>query len=237
MLQTVEGIITRTVKYGESSLILDLLCPDGGIKSFIVGGVRKKGKNNKSALVRPVNIVKVEAYTRDDDRLSRIKEISYSYIYKNIPFDVVKSSIALFLVEICRKAVKASDDAHGIYHYIVKGLIHLDNSQEGLAHFHITFLIGLAKYLGFEMTPPRASELPFFDLREGTFVKERNDHRLVLHADVSKAMKVYLTKDDLSLLSRNDRSLVIQGLVDYFTFHIEDFGDLNSLDVLMSLYR
>jgi len=164
MLETVEGVITRIVKYGESSLILDLLCPDDGIRSYIVGGIRKKGKRDKSALVRPVNLVKAEVYSKDGGKLSRVKEISYNYIYKDIPFDVAKSTIALFLVEVCRKAVKASDDAKGIYNYIVKGLIHLDNLRKG-------------------------------------------------------------------------RKRVIQSLVDYYSYHIDGFGELKSLDVLMSLYR
>ena len=237
MLETVEGVITRIVKYGESSLILDLLCPDDGIRSYIVGGIRKKGKRDKSALVRPINLVKAEVYSKDGGKLSRVKEISYNYIYKDIPFDVAKSTIALFLVEVCRKAVKASDDAKGVYNYIVKGLIHLDNVSTGLVHFHITFLIGLAKHLGFEMQPRFSIELPYFDLRIGSFVSERTDHRLVLDDELSDHIHVYLSGSEQPMVSRDGRKRVIQSLVDYFSYHIDGFGELKSLEVLMSMYK
>jgi len=237
MLETVEGVITRIVKYGESSLILDLLCPDDGIRSYIVGGIRKKGKRDKSALVRPVNLVKAEVYSKDGGKLSRVKEISYNYIYKDIPFDVAKSTIALFLVEVCRKAVKASDDAKGIYNYIVKGLIHLDNLTVGLVHFHITFLIGLAKHLGFEMQSRSSSEAPYFDLRVGSFVEERTDHRLVCDEELSDHLHLYLSGGEQPAVDRKGRKRVIQSLVDYYSYHIDGFGELKSLDVLMSLYR
>jgi len=237
MLQTVEGVITRIVKYGESSLILDLLCPDDGIRSYIVGGIRKKGKRDKSALVRPVNLVKAEVYAKDGDKLSRVKEISYNHIYRDIPFDVAKSSIAMFLVEICRKAVKASDDARGVYHYIVKGLIHLDNTTTGLAHFHITFLIGLAKHLGFEMQARSSKDRPYFDLRIGSFVPDRSDHRMVLDQDVSDYFHQYISELETIEVNREGRKQVIKRLVDYYRYHIEGFGELKSLEVLMTLYN
>ena len=237
MLQTIEGVITRTIKYGESSVILDILSPSHGIKSYIVGGVRKKGKQNKSAIVSVLNLVKVEAYVKDSDKLSRIKEISYSHIYRSIPFDVVKSSLATLLVEICRKAAKQSDDSEGIYNYIVKGLIHLDNTSVGLAHFHIKFLIGLAKHLGFEINDNYDAEGPcYFDLRDGAFKTARIEHRLSLDEQNSQYLHKYLSEDEQLDIPKQARKTILLCLIDYYQYHIEGFGVLNSLDIILSLY-
>ncbi len=237
MLQTIEGVITRTIKYGESSVILDLLSPSHGIKSYIVGGVRKKGKKNKSAIVSVLNLVKVEAYVKDNDKLSRIKEISYSHIYRSIPFDVVKSSVATLLVEICRKAAKQSDDSEGIYHYIVKALIHLDNTNSGLAHFHIKFLIGLAKHLGFEINNNyTVAGLCYFDLRDGSFKTARIEHRLSLDEQNSLHLHKYLSEDEKLDVPKQSRKAILLCLVDYYRYHVEGFGELNSLDIILSLY-
>ena len=238
MLQTIEGVITRTLKYGESSVILDILTPSHGIKSYIIGGVRKKGKQNRSAIVSVLNLVKVEAYVKDNDKLSRIKEISYSHIYRSIPFDVVKSSLATLLVEVCRKAAKQSDDAEGIYNYIVKGLIHLDNTNAGLAHFHIQFLIGLAKHLGFEINNNYvAEEQCFFDLRYGSFKTARIEHRVSLDEQNSKHLHSYLSDDDQLDIPKQSRKAILLCLIDYYQYHIEGFGVLNSLDIILSLYE
>lgn len=237
MLRTIEGIITKTVKYGESSIILDILTPENGIKSFIISGVRSKGKKNKASLVSVLNIVKVEAYVKDNDTLSRIKEINYSYIYRSIPFNIVKSSIATLLIEVCRKASKASDDSHGIYNYIVKGLIHLDNTEGSVAHFHIIFLIGLAKYLGFEITDNYNSVDQYFDLRFGSFKNTREDHRLSLDEENSRCLHAYLSKEKYLDVPRKSRLSILLSLADYYRYHIEDFGELKSLDILMDLYQ
>lgn len=236
MLQSVEGIVTRTVKYGESSLIFDLLTSDEGIKSFIVGGVRRKGKQNRAALIRVLNIVSLQAYSKDPDKLSRVKEISYSYIYESLPFDVVKASIATFIIEICRKAAKVSDDYPRLYHFIVKGLIHLDKTTEGLPHFHVLFLLNLSRLLGFEITNNYREEQPFFDLREGSFTHKRSDHRHYLDAGTSQALHQYLAGENYTAISRQFRLSVLLGIVDFYTYHIEEFGTLKSLDVLRALY-
>ncbi len=236
MLKTVEGIITRTVKYGESSMILDILSGEDGIKSYIVGGIRSKGKKNRSALVSVLNLVKIEAYVKSDDKLSRIKEISFSHVYRSIPFDVVKSSIAMLLVEICRKAAKRSDDSRNVYNYIVKGLIHLDNTDEGLAHFHIKFLIGLAKHLGFEMTNNYSEQHHLFDLKEGSFSTTKGEHRLSLDAEHSRYIHQYLSMGSLDGITRSGRKVILTTLIDYYRYHIDEFGELKSLDVILSLY-
>lgn len=237
MLKTVEGIITRTVKYGESSLILDLLTSENGLQSFIISGVRSKGKKNKSGLVRVLNLVKVEAYFKNNDKLSRIKEISYSHIYRSIPFDVVKASIATFLIEVCRKSLKASDDSRSVYNFIVKGLIHLDNLESSVAHFHIIFLIGLAKYLGFEISNNYDQDNIYFDLKYGSFKATREDHRLSLDVAPSRCLNAYLLQVNFESTPRLMRQELLINIVDYYRYHIEDFGELKSLDILMSLYE
>lgn len=237
MLKTVEGIITRTVKYGESSVILDLLTLEDGVQSFIISGVRSKGKKNKASLVRVLNLVKVEAYFKNNDKLSRIKEISYSYIYKSIPFDVVKASIATFLIEVCRKSLKASDDSRSVYNYIMKGLIHLDNLENDIAHFHLIFLIGLAKFLGFEISDNYDQRHIYFDLKYGSFKPERIDHRFSLDIESSKFLHAYLKQENYETTPRQIRQELLINLVDFYKFHIEDFGELKSLEILMTLYE
>ncbi len=237
MLKSEEGIITRTVKYGESSVILDILTSTQGIKSYIISGVRGKGSKNKSSMIRVLNLVKFEAYSRDDDKLSRIKEISYSYVYTSIPFDVIKASIATFLIEICRKAVGTGDDYEKVYNFIIKGLIHLDKTNEAIAHFHILFLINLAKHLGFEITDNYQIETPYFHLKEGSFQIDRIEHRLTLDEELSKYLHYYLSQSGYREIPRAARQAILLRVVDYYRYHIEDFGELKSLEVLMTLYE
>lgn len=236
MLKSVEGIVTRTIKYGETSVILDLLTPHDGLRSYIISGVRKKAGKRKNLLIQVLNLVKAEVYIKEHDKLSRIKELSYNYVYKSLPFDVVKISIATFLIEVCRKSVKASDDYPAIYNYVVKGLVHLDNQNVGLAHFHITFLIELARMLGFEITNNYDAHSKFFNLKEGCFSDVVVDHRSSLDHDISLQLSEYLVSPNYQGANKTERKGLLIGLVDYYKYHIEGFGNLKSLDVLMTIF-
>lgn len=237
MLKTSEGIIVRTLKYGESSMILDIFSSELGLKSYIIGGVRGTRGKSKAAMIRVLNLVNIVAYEKEGDKLNRIKEIEYNYIYKSIPFDVVKGSIATFLIEICRKAIRASDDYEDIYHYIVKGLIHLDNIEAGLAHFHIQFLIGLAQKLGFQLNNNFDQQHPYFDLSEGNFRSDIFDHRYTLDAEMSEFLFAYIKNGDPPEGAKSTRVALLQHLVTYYKYHISDFGELKSLPIILSLYE
>jgi DNA repair protein RecO len=235
-LLKIEGIITRTVKYGESSMILDLLTASGGIQSFIVGGVRTKGKKNRSAIVRVLNIVNVEAYVSNPDKISRIKEISYAHIYQSIPFDVAKGSIATFLIEVCRKVIPLSDDSNGVYHYIVKGLIYLDQVDVSMVHFHINFLIKLTQFIGIGIQANYSSQQAYFDIREGSFKSELIDHRYSLDQYDSSILYRYLSEENPEGTVRADRMMLLSRLIDYYKYHVESFGELKSYSILQQLY-
>ncbi len=236
MLKSTEGIIVRTVKYGESSIILDLLTPEEGIRSFIMSGVGKSKNQNLASKIRVLNLVTVQAYIKNNDRLSRIKEVSYSYIYKSIPFHVAKSSIAMFLIEVCRKAVKISSDSQALYQYVVKGLIHLDNLASGIAHFHIGFLVGLGRHLGFEINNNYDESRQYFNLEEGSFTSKRGSHPLSLDSESSFHLSQYLSNQQYTNSSRLQRKDLILSLIEFYKYHLDGFGELRSLDVLMAIY-
>ena len=236
MLKSTEGIVTRITKYGESSLILDLLTPDDGLRSFIISGVRSKSGRKKSSIVQILNLVKIEAYIRGGDHLSRIKEISYAHIYKSIPFNIIKSSLATFLIEVCRNSVKASDNYAEVYHYIVKAMIHLDNVESNLQHFHIGFLIGLTKYLGIEFENNYSESRPYFNLKEGKFESQLSEHRFSLDQNASLHLSNYTKEINYNQAGRKERQVLLNGIIDFYRYHIDGFGQIKSLDVLLTLF-
>lgn len=237
MLKKAEGIIVRILKYGESSMILDIFSPEQGIRSYIIGGVRGPKSKSRAAMIRVLNLVRIQAYDKGGDKLNRIKEIEYNYIYKSIPFDVVKGLLASFLIEISRKSIRASDAYEDIYHYIVKGLIHLDNMQSGLAHFHIHFLIGLTEKLGFQMNNNYDAQHPYFHLAEGAFVSWHQDHRYALDAQTSQHLSIYLSQNTPLKISKRSRLDLVQAIVSYYRYHISEFGELKTLPIIISLYE
>ena len=101
-----EGIIFRVLKYSETSIICDIFTREKGLRSYIVSGVRTTKAGHKAAIYRPLNIVNLVSYDMEHDKLARITEISLSVHYQNINIDVIISSIAIFMLEVCRNAIK-----------------------------------------------------------------------------------------------------------------------------------
>ena len=54
------GIVLHTLKYGDSSLVAYLLTDVGGRRSYMVQGVRSRGRGSKLALFQPMFPVEFE---------------------------------------------------------------------------------------------------------------------------------------------------------------------------------
>ena len=55
-----------------------------------------------------MSLVNLVVYHRDDRDLTRIKEVKASHVYQNLPFDVRKSAVGQFMIEIARKTIRES---------------------------------------------------------------------------------------------------------------------------------
>ncbi len=237
MLVQRQGIICRSVKYGESSLILDIFSGDVGMRSYIIGGVRTKKASSKQSTLQVMNLIEIVAYDKglNKEGLLRIKEVRYNKIYKSIPFNIVKSSIGIFLIELSRNSIRASDDYKSLYDYMYDQLVSLDNMDEGLPHFHIRYLISFASLLGFGMNNNHSQTNRYFHLVEGEFVGALSDHRYCMDEEQSSYFNQYLNYEQVDV-PREFRKSILSRLIDFYRYHIDQFGELKSLEVLNSLY-
>src|SRR5215475_14857843 len=108
MVHKTKGIVLRTVKYGETSLIATLYTELFGIQSYMVSGVRTSAKKGpgKANLFQPAAILDLVVYHNELKQLNRIKEFKWFYLYKNIFSDVPKNAVSLFMVELLTKCLK-----------------------------------------------------------------------------------------------------------------------------------
>jgi DNA repair protein RecO (recombination protein O) len=107
-LHHTKGIVLRTVKYGETSVIVTIFTELFGIQSYLVNGVRtasKKG-SGKANLFQPTSILDMVVYHNELKQLQRIKEFRWSFLYQHILSDVRKNAVALFTVELLTKCLK-----------------------------------------------------------------------------------------------------------------------------------
>jgi DNA repair protein RecO (recombination protein O) len=224
-----EGILIKSTNYSESSLILKIFSEKEGIQSFIYRGAKKKNKHN---ILQPLSIVNI-TYADSKSELKNVKEISLAMVYQTIPFDVLKSSVLMFLNEFLYKRLLTSNhEDKELYHYLKRQLILLDNTSKSVANFHLYFLSHLTKLVG--ITPGGNPEGRYFQLVEG----EISNHPIApyLDSETTQALKQMLLCNDENFAETNIlkhiRMRLLNGLLDYFSIHLENKTEIKSLKVL-----
>ena len=240
MIVKSKGIVLRTVKYSETSLILDILTRELGLKTYIISGVRKKNAKVTLGMLQPMNILDLVIYNKDNAKINRIKEVQMNYVFKSLPFDIHKSSIALFIIEIINKSIREKESNVEFYDFCENSLIFLDQTNKNISNFHLIFLVKMSGFLGFNPTSNYSSSNVYFDLREGKFtnsipyhidyLNERNSKNLLELLDID------LERPEDIAFSRVDKQNLLESLILYYKIHLVDFGKIKTLEVFKKVF-
>lgn len=233
------GIVFRTVKYSETSLILDVFTREKGMRSFIVSGVRSSKSKNKASLYQHLNILDLVAYDKDN-KLARIKECNIEHFYQRLSYDVIRSSIGLFLLEVCKNSIKEKEENIELFDFIFGRLKLLDSdTPQNFGLFPIKFLLELSQFIGFMPFNNFDDKRPYFDLYNGRFIPETTE-KYVSSLEVSQCIATIdnTNMEQLTTLSirKELRNQVIDDLIIYYRLHIEQFKELKTIEVLRSIF-
>ncbi|MES1222563.1 MAG: DNA repair protein RecO [Bacteroidota bacterium] len=243
MLHHTKGIVLRTVKYGETSVIVAVYTEQFGMQSYLVNAVRtstKKG-SGKANLLQPGAFLDLVVYHNELKQLQRIKEFKWSFIYQNIFSDIKKNSVALFMIELLQKVMKQPEHNEELFHFIEDAFIHLDKSNEKVAaNFALYFALHLATLLGIKLNDNYSEERNVLDLQEGNFEKENSAHPYYINQPysfyISQFLKVMQPGElEQIQLNREIRRTLMHAIEIFFSLHISDFGKMKSLPVLQEL--
>ena len=123
MLIKTKGIIFRSIKYSETSIITDVFTEKKGLRTYIISGVRKKNARVSASLLQVMSLVDLVVYHRDDKDMTRIKEIKAAHVYQSLPFEIAKSSVGQFMLELTRKAVREPEENLPMFKFVYENLI------------------------------------------------------------------------------------------------------------------
>ncbi|HUB60950.1 MAG TPA: DNA repair protein RecO, partial [Puia sp.] len=187
-LHKTRGIVLRTVKYGETSLVATLYTELFGIQSYILNGVRTSSKRGpgKAVYFQPAAILDLLVYHNDLKNLQRIREFSWATLYSTIFSDILANAVALYMVELLQKTIKQPEPNPELFSFIEDSFLHLDAAGgRVLANFPLFFILHLAGFFGFRIQDTYSARNPVLDLREGQFVSVLPPHPHVLEDPLS----------------------------------------------------
>ncbi len=231
MLIKTRGIIFKALKYSETSLILDIYTEEKGVRKYIISGVRNKRSKVKTGLLQVATLVDMVAYFRDNKPMNRIKEIKAAQIYESIPFDLMKGTISLFMVELAQKTIKEEEGNAALFNFLFNRFATLDKLAQINPNYHLYFMLDLSRYLGFYPGGTWSLDTPWLNMRDGKFVKEEPLHQYALSRDLSEKVGLLMKKEAVKM-ARIDRQKIVQKLIDYYRIHVENFNGLNTHEIL-----
>lgn len=236
MLLKTRGIILKAIKYSETSLIVDVYTREKGLKKYIVSGVRTNRAKMHANLFQVMSILDLVVYDRPDKDLHRMKEAQSAQIYQRIPFEVSRSAIGMFIVEVTRKTIRESEPNPELFDFLSRHLNFLDQSEASTANLHLLFLIHFSAYLGIMPSLDYDAAHPFFDLQEGIFVADVPAHGHYLDPDLSflfyQVLESSLEQVAAVKMPAAQRERLLNGLLDYYRLHLDHFPTIHAHTIL-----
>jgi DNA repair protein RecO (recombination protein O) len=202
--------------------------------------VRSSRSSSKAALLRPLTLLEMDVTHRENKGLQNIKEYKRAYNYSSLPFDTVKSNIAIFMLEVISKSLKEHDTHEDMFQFVYDCFCHLDEIETMNNDFHLQFLIHYAAYLGFAPHGEYSEETPYFDMQEGSFISQSNISSLILDRRTSELISLLESNSIIQSLpirlNRQIRRDLLHHLLRYYSLHLEGFTGLRSPEVLEMIF-
>ena len=243
MIHKTKGIVLRTVKYGETSIIVAIYTEIYGLQSYLVNGIRvssKKG-SSKASLFQPAAMLDLVVYHNELKNLQRLKEFKWEHLYQHIFFNVLKNAVALFMIELLHKCLKQPEPNADLFHFVEDAFIYLDEADEAVvANYPLFFALHLASFFGLQIQDNYSKQNAFLDLREGLFVPEQPRHPDFLDnefSDITSHILKIMQPHELHQLKLNQekRRILLQAYQNFYSLHIQDFNTMKTLPVLQTV--
>ena len=243
MTHKTKGIVLRTVKYGETSIITTMLTELFGVQTYMVKGVRQSTKKSagKAMYFQPGAILDMEVYHNENKNLQFVKEYQWGFLYHNVFFDVVKNSVALFIVEMVTHCMKQPEANPELYYLVEDALQQTDTGTPLLtANIPLFFTLQLGANLGFQIQGSYSEKTPVVDLAEGLFICENPIHLYFLEGKNAEVTSQFLEAAHFEeitdiILNRTDRRELLQAFQNYMAIHVQDFGEMKSVAILQEV--
>jgi DNA repair protein RecO (recombination protein O) len=238
-----KGIVLRTVKYGETSIITTVYTELFGIQSYIVKGVRQSSKKSqgKSNYFQPAAILDMEVYHNELKNLQFIKDFQWAFLYQNIFFDVIRNAVAMYAIELLQHSLK-QPEANPELFYLSENILQLTDAGNNttIANIPAYFTLQLASQLGFQIHGEFAETTAVLDLKEGFFASEIPLHPFYITGELAMVTSSLLhisNQQQLSqlILNRNIRQELLQAYHQFMTLHIATFPEMKSLKILQEV--
>jgi DNA repair protein RecO (recombination protein O) len=228
-----KGVVLSGIKYTDNQDIVYLYTNLKGRRTYILN------RRKKSNCLFPLSLIDFECSGRQSAEIQYLKEFVFSPLLLEIPADVRKSSIAMFIGEFLYKVLKEEDSSSLLFEYISRSICLLDALHYGVSNFHLYFMVQLSKYMGFSIAT-NVHNYDYFDIKYCKFVFTQPLHPLFFDKDNTKILSCLI---DLSANQLNELKLTgeqrinfVNYMLDFYSCRFDHILIIKSLNVLHEIF-
>ncbi|MDE7114837.1 MAG: DNA repair protein RecO [Muribaculaceae bacterium] len=239
-IEKITGIVVDTVRHNDRHNIVTLFTRSRGRIAFLSPVGSGKAGRMRNARLMPLSVVEADVNIRQNRELQSLGSIMPAEVWRNIYFNPVKSSIALFLSEFLNRYLRDSSPDHVAWDFILASLRILDNTDKGLANFHIWFLIRFLDIAGIAPDLSGYENGDAFDMRGGIPVVDEHIHKDILSPAETRLLvllsRISVTNMRFFRFTGNDRRRLLDRILRYYAIHFPGLSGLKSPDVLSDVF-
>lgn len=239
-LHKTKGIVLRTVKYGETSLIVSIYTQQFGLQSYIVQGVRSATKKTpaRANYFQPGALLDLVVYHNERSQLQRIREFRWSVLYEHLFTDIIKNSVLLYIVELVQKTIRQPEPNDELFAFLEDALLQLDAARPAVtANFPLFFALHFSAFFGFQLSLPGNDTPPILDLQEGLFT-----HLPPVHMHYAEGAAAIALQELMRVMQPNEltevpmqqelRRHLLEVMEVFYRLHVPEFGTMRSTPIL-----
>ena len=151
----------------------------------------------------------------------------------------LKSTISMFMAEVLYRLIREVEANKPLFDFLCEAVLKLDAMREGIANYHLWFLVRLSAYLGF-YPGNEYIENGCFDIRGGLFTPSMPAHRIGMNEACARLLGTLMECEADALaeipLSRARRTEFMEAMLSFFGYHFDSIHSVRSISILREVF-
>jgi len=241
MHEQTRAIVLHKIKYTDHSSIVHFYTEKFGRIAAMVRHSTSKKSVSKKSILQPLFLLNLNISYKQNRDIQQCGEMNNFPFFNNIPFNIIKSSISLFLAEMLTRVLKEEETNPPLFEFLFNSFQLFDETATGASNFHLVFLYELSKFLGFYPDNNFSEHNRFFSLRDGFYTSIGESEDVSLNEELSTQIYNISINGFRGLehikLSGNQRTKLLSALIKFYQYHLPEIGKIKSLDVLNKVFE